>query len=105
MEITGFPVFPQNLSGAGSGSTSAASEKGNRMRKSNSKNERTLKKEDKKHGHTQCERSGVFPKDEMPLHHTTTAASVQSSWSATGTSDPSTQVNYLLAIFFSHLRM
>ncbi|XP_070759482.1 LOW QUALITY PROTEIN: protein hinderin [Enoplosus armatus] len=65
---------PFNL---GPGSTSTSSNRGTKMRarrSSDCKNETALKKGGKKQGHLQSERSGVYTKEKVSVHHSATVA-------------------------------
>lgn len=98
-------VFPQTVAGVGGetktktqtpfnlgpGSTSTSSKRGTKIRRSsNCKNETTSKKQ----GHSQSERSGVYPKEEVSVCHSATVATEHSLSPATGNFHPATQVNY-----------
>lgn len=99
-------VFPQTVSGVegeakalGPGSSGTSIKRGTKMRarrSSDCKNETTLKKGDNKQGHLQSERSGVYTKEKVSVHHSATVAPDHIVSPATGTFHlhPSTQVNY-----------
>lgn len=85
---------PFNL---GPGSTGASSKRGTKMRarrSSDCKNEIAVKTGGKKQGHVQSERSGVFTKEKLSVHHIATEATECALSPATGSFQPSTQVNY-----------
>lgn len=101
-------VFPQTVSGVdgevkshtpfslGPGSTSTSSNRDTKMRvrrSSDCKTETTLKKGGKKLSHLQSERSGVYTKEKVSVHHSAAAATEHTLSPALGTSLPSTQVN------------
>lgn len=101
--MTSSCVFPQTVAGVGGetktqtpfnlglGSTSTSSKRGTKTRRSlNCKSETTSKKQ----GHSQSERSGVYPKEEVSVRHRATVATEHSLYPATGTFHPATQVNY-----------
>ncbi|XP_074484159.1 protein hinderin [Sebastes fasciatus] len=77
------------------GSTCTSSKRGTKMRArhgSDCKNETTLKKGGKKQGHLQRERSGVYTKEKVSVHHSAAAATEHSLSPALGTFLSSTQV-------------
>lgn len=101
-------VFPQTVSGVDGesktqthfslapGSTSTSSKRSSKMQarhSSDCKNETTLKRRGKKQGHLQSERSGVYAKEKVSVHHSAAVATEHSS-PPTGTFHPSTQVNH-----------
>ncbi|XP_033481808.2 protein hinderin [Epinephelus lanceolatus] len=79
----------------GPGSTSTSSNRDTKMRarrSSDCKTETTLKKGGKKLSHLQSERSGVYTKEKVSVHHSAAAATEHTLSPALGTSLPSTQV-------------
>ncbi|KAK5912863.1 hypothetical protein CesoFtcFv8_002694 [Champsocephalus esox] len=80
----------------GSGSTSTSSMRGTKMRarrSSDCRNGNTLKKGGRNQGHLQNEPSGVYTKEKVPDHHSTTAHTEHALFPSSGIFLTSTQVS------------
>ncbi|XP_059183878.1 protein hinderin [Centropristis striata] len=79
----------------GSDSIRTSSKRGSKMRdrhSSDCKKDTTIKKGGKKQGHLQSERSGVYNKEKVSIHHSATAVTAHTLSPALGTFLPPTQV-------------